>query len=57
VATFGQRMPGGVIRAEIQAHDTPIPAQMPWQCGTVTSDGSGSEIFDPGWVSHLWFGF
>jgi len=21
------------------------------------SDGSGSKIFNPGWVSHLWFGF
>jgi len=23
----------------------------------VGSDGSGSKIFDPGQVSHLWFGF
>jgi len=22
-----------------------------------SSDGSGSKNFDPGWVSHLWFGF
>jgi len=21
------------------------------------SDGSGSKIFDPGWVRNLWFGF
>jgi len=27
-----------------------------YKCG-VTCDGSGSKFFDPGWVSHLRFGF
>jgi len=25
--------------------------------GIPSSDGSGSKIFDPGWVSHLWYVF
>jgi len=35
--------------------------QLSWNIFTVNwescSDGSGSKDFDPGWVSHLWFGF
>jgi len=26
------------------------------QSSLLASDGFGSKIFDPGWVSHLWFG-
>jgi len=26
-------------------------------CCVACSDGYGSKFFDPGWVSHLWFGF